>query len=1351
MSNDDSEIALTPDELNSICSAFPPSQLPLLCSFRSSIRYDKQSRPNSAVALSSHYIGLFSKSNQESNFFTEKKIVHIDEIENIYYSTKPFAVFETKKTKISVTSKQSLHLAQLLYVITKISYSYYPKQVELISEDENFPTICFLPGKRDLFSPFISYPQQFQFTYYAECSSCGVPYNHDVVRYINSMMLSANSIIDITQLPLDFSETNSKKTNKQNSEPKNEKDDKRDDTKDDKKSKSKDKKSKEKKKEKEKKKNDKKKKEKEKKKKDSKSDSKSDISQKQTEEVDQAESDSSDIYENFDFSQIENRDLIPIFKSLRYLEFANGVCCRNFHCPYLLKLLHLLISAGKDIHIIHIENCGVTEGLDYLAHAIKFNADLEISYWNLSYNNFIDFQQFIMIINFSKGNLLYLNLNYCNISTVDSSELFTALWRNSMMHNLKYLYIAGMNFLNEKGEVQINSFEKYISRNCNIEILDISSIQSEAASEILSVFSEKQNKIKKLLVKNVDFSSSKKTCFERLLSFLMKTNSLETLDISNTKLSPHQVETVISTISKNFSSRKKNDLFDLNLGNMNLNGKNILILYRAFLDTDMSIWGSLRLDENEMNVNDLKNLVPLLTRMKNLNTLSISGNFDSNMIEIEFVLPLVLKIPCLTALYISGNKDHKLRNKISVLLDKVYKTDKLSLLDISENASFEALNGISHILHSCQNMKQFFFDGNELSSIDQFESLTSAISENKTVISAPFPINDFQSFIKSCTIERAKEKLKEEDQIKIESKNEEDEDPKKKNKKNKKDKKKDKKKKKSKENDKKSIEKVEIDIESKLREKEKEAFNEQNIKDFIKILSELQVTAITAVNANRINQKLPNDLPFPATVEIENLIQSISHQTRISIKNKNLKNHSCIAELLNLSLPFQNEGDVVRNGGNVRTISIGQLKRYRIESMESVVENKKPIDKMSTMVLPTTMMLHFNTQFLNNESEQSSSDSDSESSAESSDTQDEDGSESPKGNKKRKKAKLQDSSEGQDEDDSYRKKRKKKPRQQESSDDGDEDESYRNAKKKKPRQQESSDDDDEDESYRNAKKKKPRQQESSDDDDEDESYRNAKKKKPRQQESSDDQDGSYRKRKKKAKNNGSSDDQDEDDSYRKRKKKPRQQESSDDESDGSAGLAGKRRNNRVARGKGRSESLSSDEGRPKKRRVKPPNRRRNESTESETDSDPLTESSSSSRPARRRAKPAKKAPASSESDGEYSVRRKRVQKPSKRYQSSESESESEADEEEDEMKPWKNRLRTKHGSDNGLDKLVDTSYKEMRPKRKANGRGASGYAAGYFDEETLDSIDMKRKGRNNRNDQNNMKSKKKPNVTFNLS
>jgi hypothetical protein len=53
----------------------------------------------------------------------------------------------------------------------------------------------------------LSLSQKFQFLYQSNCAKIGTPYNHEVTRYFHTMLRSANSVIDISQIPLDLTGT----------------------------------------------------------------------------------------------------------------------------------------------------------------------------------------------------------------------------------------------------------------------------------------------------------------------------------------------------------------------------------------------------------------------------------------------------------------------------------------------------------------------------------------------------------------------------------------------------------------------------------------------------------------------------------------------------------------------------------------------------------------------------------------------------------------------------------------------------------------------------------------------------------------------------------------------------------------------------------------------------------------------------------------------------------------------------------------------------------------------------------------------------------------------------------------
>lgn len=872
----DFDVKLTIDELKSMRDVFPSSQLPLIYTFRSNVRYDKITRPNSAIALSIHYIGVFTKEDEKDTTFNLIALIHIRDIDSIYFSHEPMVLVQTKgengKKIIANSKEHTLKFTQLLYVISAITFSYFDHQISFKSNTpEKFPPIEFNQENRNSFPVPLSFSQQFQFAYYANCAFYNLPYNHEVVRYINAMMLSANSIIDITQLPIDLIDVQARRIEMPIIKPKKQEEDNQDD----------------------------------KKGKKNKKDKKGKKQKKEENEEPQPE------------KVKDVSDLDPIFNSLNCLNFTNGICCRNLNRPDILQSLEKLISAGRSVKIIHLENCGVTDGLESLSQVIKFNPELEILYWNLSNNKFNDFKSFSTIITYSKGELLYLNLSNCNIKASESRELFVSLWRNPLMHKIRFLFLAGMEI--EDTEM----FSKYLTRNISITTLDLSSIQDNSG-KLISILREKKYPLQVLIIRNIDLP----TCFDELLDFLKSTETLNSLDISGTGITPYQVADVITTIAKNIIDRRKEHNVDINskdvditpftfnlfLNNLNLHDTAILLLYRSFLEYDLNIWRSLSFDENEMNEADLKYILSLFLRMRSLESLSLNGNFDSEMGNVHLFLPRLIDVPKLSALSIAGNETHKLGKVLESFLEKVRTTNKLEYLDVRNNSGGDNNYLLFvQIIHSCSKLKRFFIDGSDLKCAEDYEKIVNALEMNKTLISMPFPLIDAQNIVN-----QARKVIKE---IPPEPEPE---------------------KKKGKKKDKK-MEEMPIIKEELITPEE-----------LIKFLGELQMSTVTAINANRTRLKLPNDLPFPANEEIEVMIEQISHSTREYIRRFIPKKHSLITGLFRLPLPFQKIGEDPHNGGKIQKVDIGPLETYEIEGMdEIIIEEKKTYQ---TCICPTMFL-----------------------------------------------------------------------------------------------------------------------------------------------------------------------------------------------------------------------------------------------------------------------------------------------------------------------------------------------------------------------------------------------------------
>ena len=766
------ETIISPEEMRSIKAAFPDSQLPILCAFRSDVRYLKQTHNSGACALSTHFIGLFEQEELGAEFKCIG-MVHISQVEIIMYSTEKFTYIQTKDSKIILTAPDAIKLAQRLYVNCMFSYGIVnpERRVQVRADDMSlFPEIDI-----EKWHIPVSYSQKFQFSYYANCTGNNVPYNHEVVRYIHTMMRSANSILDISQLPLDFA-------------------------------------------------------------------------------VEQ-----------------ESNDLLSLFSALECLEFACGICCRDISRPDIFRSLTPLVANDNFVKIIHLENCNASANLEGLADAVKFNPQLEIAYWNLSKNKLTDeFGSFLKILTYSKGQVLYLNVSHCDVKPEDFAEMFLVMARNVNMHNIRHLYVGGINMN------RIDTFERFLGKAGKIETLDLSNAGSIAV-DIIRVLVEKKYPLQHLSLRKSRLSDK---AIQQLLIFIKESTTLKSLDISYLGLTAEGTGGLINAISLN----EQLSGFELKLDGSGVTGAGLFPLFRAFLRSNLEKWKSLSFNHNQMTEEDLRTLLPLLIRMPKLETLSLSGNFDSEMPNVGQYLADVMKIPSLTSLTVAGGKSTKLREQLGPLLKAIIKQDRLKYLDVSKNGSGDAcLSSFIKIIHGCPTLESLNIDGSEFLSVDQIASLTDALETNTTLTSFTYPVLDAQLIVKNA---------------------------------------------------------------------------DADVKMVMKVLGELQISAVNAINKNRIKRKMPNDLPFPATPEITALIEQISHETRRKVRTQLPKVHTCFCEDLQLPLPFQRMGDSVLDGGKERLIDIGELELYGIESMKrAIVEDKKTYQTCICPTMYLTQML----------------------------------------------------------------------------------------------------------------------------------------------------------------------------------------------------------------------------------------------------------------------------------------------------------------------------------------------------------------------------------------------------------
>ena len=623
------EVPFSSVEYECIEKAFPADQKPVHFAMRANIRYQKESRKTCAAALSSHFICLFSqeKVGEELDLWAT---LHISAIEMIAHKEGEFVLLKTADTNVTFTGDDTTKFAQLVYRNYCLSYSLNdPDDVVEVRTDN----MSLFPDIRLQTSP----SQRFQFAYFATCSLNKVKFNQDVVRYIHSLLLSGNSIVDLSLLPVNL------------------------------------------------------------------------------------------------FGSSKSSDyLFPIFNSLKLLRYISGICLSNTERPDVVKALVPVVSYCDNMRIVHFENCGVTEGLEELAHEVHKSESFSVSYWNLSKNKFTDFEAFPRLIDESTEPLLYINLNDCGISAENSARLFRALRQSDKIESLKYFYYAGNDLTSEDAITEFGGFLKV----ARLETLDLSRY-SDGAEDVLRCLNQFKQPLKNLVLAESNYSTEAIT---QLLIFIKESETLRELDVSAMNLPPESIAGIIHAIVLNKSLRD----MSLKLDNLDLHDDNLLPIFRAFLDEEkLSKWRELSFNGNGMKYDDLKNLIPLFKRMRKLESISVSDNFNSDMYGIGMLLKDLLKIETLKKVCVAGGKSNHLGDELQPFLRALAKHPDLVYLDISKNAmGNHTIPYVIQILHDCHKLEVLMIDDNAFETTDKLDQLIDAVDGAKALISFGFPVTD---------------------------------------------------------------------------------------------------------------------------------------------------------------------------------------------------------------------------------------------------------------------------------------------------------------------------------------------------------------------------------------------------------------------------------------------------------------------------------------------------------------------------------------------------------------------------------------------------------------------------------
>lgn len=367
-------------------------------------------------------------------------------------------------------------------------------------------------------------------------------------------------------------------------------------------------------------------------------------------------------------------EMVPLFRSLIYSEYIHGVVC-DVKRPDIFKAVSYQLVRSSNIAFLHLSHVHASDGLSDLYVNMFYNIDhCGVVYFDFSGNNIkneiinLNFKDapetfeekerkraksFFDIFRKYKSEVIYFSFNECEFEKQHLNALFSAMNSYKSLSKLKYLHISGSQLIDESRELLKNYFDVYQT----LVSLDIGNMPDDA-KDIEKVIEMIHHQPLECLYLYNDQITDK--CFEALKNLIDDVPSLSVLDVSGTGLTSDHVARIVEAMS----SRQNYRMLTIKASRLGIYGVGTATIVRGFLNGQLDQWETIYLDSNNMRTSDLQLLVPLFQQMINLRELSLSDNFDSEMMGIDLELCNILRIPGLRILHLAGSDKKQLGNKI---------------------------------------------------------------------------------------------------------------------------------------------------------------------------------------------------------------------------------------------------------------------------------------------------------------------------------------------------------------------------------------------------------------------------------------------------------------------------------------------------------------------------------------------------------------------------------------------------------------------------------------------------------------------------------------------------------------
>ena len=302
----------------------------------------------------------------------------------------------------------------------------------------------------------------------------------------------------------------------------------------------------------------------------------------------------------------------------------------------------------------------------------------EVVRWSLSGRNLTNKHELISAFAQTTRDIKELEFGYMGLSTRSAVCLLDGIRNNRHLHSLEALGLSGVMF--------VKKVRKRYQRM-------ITSLRKDGALALKRVvlrdIGRGTGKIAYALVvceaplESIDFSHNKRMSVwsvNQILQLVTRVKTIYDVDISDTNFSSAECAKMAEVLASNGSTTPRK----LKLNDMKL-GKRIAPVLSAILDANSDAWAGLSFDRNKLDERMAALTTSVLTLLPNLQYLSLSYNFSSEMPGVGQHLAKIMGIKSLRTFILRGKGKRTLRFEAKPVITALGLNDNLYRFDISGN------------------------------------------------------------------------------------------------------------------------------------------------------------------------------------------------------------------------------------------------------------------------------------------------------------------------------------------------------------------------------------------------------------------------------------------------------------------------------------------------------------------------------------------------------------------------------------------------------------------------------------------------------------------------------------------